>query len=83
MSYQNPQRIVNRVFEVFANGVQANNRAQQQDSERLVNAIRINKQSSQRIMDGVEASKLEFAYKLDSIDAVSYTHLTLPTICSV
>tara|TARA_R110002020_G_scaffold118140_2_gene270092 strand:- start:10298 stop:11929 length:1632 start_codon:yes stop_codon:yes gene_type:complete len=71
MSYQNPQRIVNRVFEVFANGVQASNRAQQQDSERLVNAIRTNKQSSQRIMDSVEASKLEFAYKLDSIDVSS------------
>ena len=71
MSYQNPQKVVNRVFEAFANGIQENNYRQQQDFKALTNAIAVNKQRSQQVMNSIEASKLQFAYKLDSIDVSS------------
>jgi len=71
MSYSNPQRIVNRVFEAFANGVQQNNRRQQASFGNLGKAIAAKRQQTQIIMNQVESAKLNYAYKLDSIDVSS------------
>ena len=71
MSYSNPQRVVNRIFEAFANGVQQNNRMQQTSFNNLSNAIAAKRKQTQLIMNQVETAKLKYAYKLDSIDVSS------------
>lgn len=68
MSYSNPQRVVNRIFEAFANGVQQNNRMQQASANNLSRAIAAKRKQTQLIMNQVETAKLNYAYKLDNID---------------
>lgn len=68
MSYSNPQRVVNRIFEAFANGVQQNNRMQQTSFNNLSKAIEARRKQTQLIMNQVETAKLNYAYKLDNID---------------
>ena len=69
MSYENPQRIVNRTWEVFARMQQdRNNKIASNIELGLKNYLR-NRASNKKATDKIENDKLNFAAKLDSIDS--------------
>ena len=69
MSYENPQRIVNRTWQVFA-------KMQQERNNRIASSIDLglknylkNRASNKQATTKIENEKLNFAAKLDSIDS--------------
>ncbi len=69
MSYENPQRIVNRTWEVFAKMTQQNNNRIASNMQAGLNSFLKNRASNKAATQKIENDKLNFAAKIDSIDA--------------
>ena len=68
MSYENPQRIVNRAWDIFARQTQQRNNQISRDVGTALKKVAINKERNKRSLEALEQDKLNYASKLDSID---------------
>ena len=72
MSYENPQRIVNKSFEVLAKAQARNNAITQNNFEALAKSQRYNKKRQQEIYLHNEKARATFQNKFDSIDTSKF-----------
>jgi len=68
MSYENPQRIVNRAWDIFARQTQQRNNQISSDLSAALKKVATNKERNKRSLEALEQDKLNYASKLDSID---------------
>lgn len=68
MSYENPQRIVNRAWDIFARQTQQRNNQISSDLGAALKKVAFNKERNKRSLEALEQDKLNYASKLDSID---------------
>ena len=68
MSYENPQRIVNKAWDIFARQTQQRNNQISSDLSAALKKVANNKERNKRSLEALEQDKLNYASKLDSID---------------
>lgn len=68
MSYENPQKIVNRTWGIFAQMTQENNNRIAANVGAAMKNMKRKKEYNKLALENIEAEKLNFAVKLDSID---------------
>ena len=68
MSYENPQKIVNRGFEVLSKSIQTRNNMYAQSLANLGKAVAYNKKRQDQILQANQLQTDKFAFKLDSIE---------------
>lgn len=68
MSYENPQRVINKTWEIFARMTQANNNSIISSLNDQINYSIQQRNINQKELDRLEFEKNQYAFKLDSVD---------------
>ncbi len=68
MSYENPQRVINKTWEIFARMTQANNNAIVNSLSDQIDYSIQQRKINKKELDQLEYSKNQYAFKLDSVD---------------
>ena len=68
MSYENPQRVINKTWEIFARMTQANNNAIVNSLSDQIDYSIQQRKINKKELNQLEFSKNQYAFKLDSVD---------------